>query len=138
MNINNLLIILSKICMFYYETYYSKIRGIQTNIHTNKVLQNLMYRIYSEYTSIFDGDENVCSMMIMSFPNDKEIDINEDTVNNLDIIDIYEWIINWIDSHLDSYRTNISPSVVSISNLPISNYVQFDHSWILLTINSIT
>lgn len=134
MHLNNLLPVIANICIFYYISYNEKILGRKVNINTNMVHEDLMCRIYkgySEYTNEF----NIDSIMIMQFPGESVININND---NIDIVDVFKHIDWWIDYHKEIYINKGNPNVVSLSFHPIENYVQIDHLWIIQTIDSHT
>lgn len=133
MCIEKLLTPIANICIYYYISYNEKILGEKVNIHTNRILNNLIGLIYKGYLSC-TNEFNIDEMMIMQFPNEKVINLN---TNNIDIVDVFKTIDEWIEDH-KLYYTNRSanPNVISLSYHPIENYIPIDHVWIIQTIGS--
>lgn len=134
MNIEYLLEVIAKSMMYYYTRYHYRMLNKKVNIHTNRVLLNLKYRIYERYVNLLE-DDYVYDIMISGFPYEKIYNVENECFN---LYDIQMDMENIITTHTKVYMNRGSPSVISLSNHPLENYVIFDHSWILLTIDAIT
>lgn len=134
MLLQSILPIISNICIYYYISYNEKVLGRKVNINTNMILEDLMHRIYKGYSEC-TNEFNIDEIMIMQFPYESVININND---NIDIVDVFKHIDNWIDYYKRIYINKGNPNVVSLSFHPIENYIQIDHVWIIQTIDSYT
>lgn len=134
MLLQSILPIISNICIYYYISYSEKVLGRKVNINTNMILKDLMYKIYKGYSEC-TNEFNIDEIMIMQFPYENVININND---NIDIVDVFKHIDDWIDYHKIIYINKGNPNVVSLSFNPIENYIQIDHVWIIQTIDSYT
>lgn len=125
MDIKEILSLLSNMCIYYYMTFYEKIRKERIKLPSN-IHQELMRHIYNKYINDTDGSY-VYDVEIMKWPYSEQYELNKDI---LDAVEIMGTIDKYIDSHDNCYNTTIPINVISLSPHPLENYVHFTHSWI--------
>lgn len=127
MNIENILPLITYICIYYYKSYYNKILNHAVNI-PDKIIPVLMNRIYYDYITAYDT-ENIHDMWL--FPSNylykKQYDLDKQCP---DINDITEYIDYFMDNY-DFYSEFTSPiNVINISDLPFDNGITYTNEWI--------
>lgn len=130
MNIQQLLTVISKCCIYYYKRYnyifYDK------NIIIPNHIESIMAKHIYEYYVSNTNTEYVYDMFLMTEPFDKLFILDRDTISLGDMLDV-------IDEYIDKTNASIiltsDINIISLSKHPIENYVTIDFNWIKQILN---